>query len=83
MLRPPIIEAGLTKQRILIHGKGKWWQYRQVSWHPETPIVLEELRIWRNRETATARAKNPKVKVPEICSFMNEAANFMSTPRAE
>jgi len=53
-------------KKVLIHGKGRnGGKYRQISWHPETPIILEELRVWRNAQIAKAKAKNPKVKVPD------------------
>jgi integrase len=52
--------------KVLIHGKGRnGGKYRQISWHPETPTILEELRDHRNGEIAKARAKNSKVKVPD------------------
>jgi integrase len=53
-------------KKVLIHGKGRnGGKHRQISWHPDTPQVLEELRVWRNKEIAKARARNPKVKVPD------------------
>lgn len=60
-------QSGRNQQRkVLIHGKGRnGGKYRQISWHPETPRVLEELREYRNREVAKARGKSPKVKVPD------------------
>ena len=60
-------QSGRNQQRkVLIHGKGRnGGKYRQISWHPETPNILAELRDYRNREMAKARAKNPKVKVPD------------------
>jgi integrase len=53
-------------RKVLLHGKGRnGGKYRQISWHPDTAAVLDDLRAWRAGEIAKAIANNPKVKVPD------------------
>ncbi len=52
---------------IQIHGKGRnGGKYRQISWHPETAIILDDyIRNVRQPSINKARHKNPQVKVPD------------------
>lgn len=82
-------ESGRNHARkVHIHGKGRnGGKYRQISWHPETPKILEELREYRNREIARAKAKNPRVKIPDslliyerggmLCSYSKSGIDKM------